>query len=103
MAMSRSELHDLDTASKQRRAQIITRLVLALSIIEPALTLPQIFQIWIDRDASGVSVITWGLYIVTASIWLAYGLQLKNKPIIISNALWIVVEASVVLGILLYG
>lgn len=85
------------------KKQVVKRAVLAIAIIEPAMTLPQIYEIWIKHEAAGVSVATWGLYISAAFVWLMYGLQLKDKALLTSSVLWIVTELAVVVGALIYG
>ena len=88
---------------KKQQKQLIKRSVLAIAVIEPAMTLPQIYEIWGKHEAAGVSVLTWSLYMIAAFTWLLYGLQLKDKPIIISSGLWIFTEAAVVTGAVIYG
>lgn len=77
--------------------------MLLIAILEPAMTLPQIYEIWVNHQAGGVSSLTWGLYIAAAFIWLLYGLQLKDKPLVISSTLWVFTEAAVVIGTVLYS
>ena len=89
--------------NKRQQKQLIKRSVLAIAVIEPAMTLPQIHEIWIKHQAEGVSSATWSLYISAAVIWLLYGIQLKDKPLIISSFLWIITEATVLVGTLLYS
>ncbi len=89
------------THSQQKK--LIKRSVLAIAVIEPLMTLPQVYEIWVNKNAGGVSSLTWGLYLIAAIIWLLYGLQLKDKPIIISSVLWLGFELAVVVGTLLYS
>jgi uncharacterized protein with PQ loop repeat len=88
--------------TKKQQKRLIRRSVLAVAIIEPAMTLPQIYEIWIKQRVEGVSTLTWGMYISAAIVWLFYGIQLKDKPLIISSILWIITEAAVVAGTILY-
>lgn len=89
--------------NKKQQKILIRRSVLAMAVIEPLMTIPQIYEIWIKKQAEGVSGISWALYLFAAVIWLLYGLQLKDKPVIISSTLWLFMEAAVVLGTVLYG
>jgi len=89
--------------SNVQRKRLIKRSVLAIAVIEPLMTLPQVYQIWVMKQAEGVSGLTWGLYLIAAVIWLLYGLQLKDKPIIISSILWLFFESAVVVGTILYS
>ncbi len=89
--------------TKKQQKQLVKRSVLAIAVIEPVMTLPQIYEIWIKQETEGVSTATWGMYISAAIIWLLYGLQLKDKPLIISSILWIITESAVVIGSLIYS
>jgi uncharacterized protein with PQ loop repeat len=77
--------------------------VLVAGIIAPIMTLPQIIKIWYYKDATGVSVISWGSYFVMAGFWLAYGIKHKDRPIIVSYILWMLMHIMVVSGTITYG
>lgn len=79
----------------------IDRVVTAVAFLGPLTSLPQIIEIWfVDRSAAGVSVLTWSAFVVMAAVWLLYGIVHKQRPIIISNALWIVAQSLIVAGAL---
>ena len=99
-ALKRLKLNNL--TNKQKKT-LIKRSALAMAVIEPAMTVPQIYEIWTTQEAAGVSAATWILYIGAAVIWLLYGLQIKDKPLIISSSLWVFTEAAVVAGAIMYG
>lgn len=63
------------------------------------MTVPQIYEVWGKHHTEGVSIATWSMYIGAAAIWLIYGLQLKNKPLIVSSILFILTEAAIVAGV----
>jgi len=83
--------------------RFIDKAILFVCIAGPLMTIPQVFKIWILRNATGVSAISWGAYLVFAFFWLMYGILHKEKPIIINSSLWIILEALVVIGTLMYG
>jgi uncharacterized protein with PQ loop repeat len=87
--------------SKIKLSNTLNKLVLAVGIIEPLITIPQAYTVWVDKQTAGVSLLTWTGYIVAAIIWVLYGLKIKDKPIIISSAMWVLIEAAVVLGVLI--
>lgn len=89
--------------SKKNDKDILDKLVLAVAIIEPLSTIPQIIQIFSTQDATAISLATWILFAVAAVIWLLYGIKLKNTPLIISSLLWVITENIIVLGIILYS
>ena len=79
----------------------IDRVVTVIAFVGPLSSLPQIFEIWfVDKSAAGVSVITWTAFVLMAVIWLLYGIVHKQRPIVISNALWIVAQSLIVIGAL---
>lgn len=79
----------------------IKKLVLAVAIIEPLMTIPQIYNIWVQHQTAGVSLLTWLLFVFAAATWLIYGLKIKDLPLIISGGLWVIVELAVVIGLLI--
>ncbi|OIP24914.1 hypothetical protein AUK11_02035 [bacterium CG2_30_37_16] len=68
----------------------------------PAHSVPQIYQIIITKSASGISILTWSLYIFTASFWIIYGVAHKERAIVINNAFWVILEFIIVLLALIY-
>ena len=80
--------------------QGIRLLMIPLSIGVPLLDIPQLLQVWISHRTTGVNIWTWGGYSVTSLAWLAYGIVQKDKMIIISEALFMVLDGLVALGLL---
>jgi MtN3 and saliva related transmembrane protein len=81
---------------------LINKLVLFMAIVEPLMTLPQIYEVWIRRETAGVSLMSWSFFFVAAIIWLLYGLKIKDTPLIVSSALWVLVEAVLIIGLLVF-
>jgi uncharacterized protein with PQ loop repeat len=69
----------------------------------PLFELPQAYLIYSRQDASGVSLLTWGYFAVSSIAWLAYGLRKRLKPIVFTYSLYLVIELSIVVGIVRYG
>ncbi len=86
-----------------RLKRIMDKLVYVAGLLGPIMTLPQLKMIWIDHMASGVSVISWGTYTVTAIFWVIYGVIHQDKPIIITYSLWFFINGMVTLGVILYS
>lgn len=78
-------------------------MIYVIGVFGPIMTIPQLITIWVEKNASGVSVISWSAYMVVAIFWLIYGIMHKEKPIIVTYILWLVLEILIVIGILLYG
>ena len=73
-----------------------------LSIFTMVMTLPQIATIWIDRQAAGVSTLSWSAYLAAAIVWLWYGLRKRDMNIYGPCVGWILLDSAVVVGALLY-
>jgi uncharacterized protein with PQ loop repeat len=81
----------------------IAQLALIVSVIQPLMTLPQIYQVFSTQSAQDVSLFTWLGYTILGSVLLVYGIVYRLKPIIFGQAIWTTLEIVMVIGILLYG
>ena len=79
------------------------KIIYLVGIVGPVMTIPQLMKIWIDKNAQGVSAISWMAYLLTAICWMAYGIIHKEKPIILTYVFWIILDILVVVGTLIYG
>jgi len=77
--------------------------VLSLAILGPMFDVPQLYQIYSTKSAAGVSFYTWFLFAFFAIPWMIYGIVHKEKPIVISYALWILIDSAIVIGVLMYS
>ena len=77
-------------------------LIYGVVIIGPIMNLPQLFQIWLKKNAQGVSAVSWASFALFSFIWLIYGLLHKDKPLIYMNTALIVIQIFIVTGALLY-
>jgi uncharacterized protein with PQ loop repeat len=85
---------------ERRRGRVhLNRLVLVVAVAEPVLTIPQIWQIWVDHETAGVSGLTWIFYCVAAMVWTVYGINQRDRPIIVTSVLWMLMETLVVIGV----
>jgi len=81
----------------------LDKAIYAIGILGPILVLPQLLKIWTTQDATGVSLITWTVWVFVDIVWIVYGFAHKVMPIIVSHVAYTLTTAGVVLGILLYG
>ena len=77
--------------------------LLVIAIIGPLMNLPQIYDIFINKNASGVSLTTWTMHTVFAVPWLIYGIFHRDKPIIVAYTLWIILNATIAVGTFIYS
>ncbi|MEK7509932.1 MAG: PQ-loop domain-containing transporter [Patescibacteria group bacterium] len=83
--------------------RLLDKLVLAVGIIGPLTAVPQILKIYILQDATGVSVISWGVWILLDFPWIAYGVVHRERPIIVTYSLWFFMNVAVFVGAVTYG
>ncbi|HEY2003654.1 MAG TPA: hypothetical protein VGH44_00895 [Candidatus Saccharimonadia bacterium] len=92
--------------SKQKwplQRRVINKVILAVAVIQPAGTIPQIVKIYSTHNASSISMLSWGIFVVFDAMWLWYGLAERQKAVILSGALFTLLEGIVVVEALLYG
>ncbi len=58
---------------------------------------PQVLLVWRERAAAGVSAGMYSLFIFGVALWLAYGVMIQSWPVIIANALTLVLASSVLI------
>ena len=46
----------------------LKRLLGGMSVFTMAMTIPQVWTIWVDHRASGVSLLSWGAYLFSAAL-----------------------------------
>ena len=81
----------------------IEKIIYAVALFGPIITIPQVIKIWKNRDASDISIITWSGYFLFALIWISYGSLHKETPIVLRYALYCILYFLIVLGAILYG
>lgn len=88
---------------KNSNSPLINKLIYVGGILGPLTTIPQLYKIWIGKNASGVSVISWGAYAVGSAFWVWYGITNKQRPLVFTYSLFLVVEIMIIIGTFLYG
>ena len=68
----------------------------AAAVLTTVAFVPQALKSWQTRDLSGVSLPMYSLFAAGVAMWFVYGVMLGSWPIIIANAITIIL-ASVVL------
>jgi len=83
-------------------AGILKRLLGGLSIFTMIMTIPQALTIWISHQAAGISTLSLSAYLISAVVWLWYGLQKRDKNIYLPCIGWIVLDGAVLAGAFAY-
>lgn len=86
-----------------RLKRLLDRAIYVVAIIGPIMTIPQVWNIWIGHQVAGISMISWATYLIAALFWLAYAIVHKEKPLIFTNTLWVILDTMIVVGLVIYG
>lgn len=71
--------------------------------MEPFFSLPQAYQIFANKSAGDISLLTWGGFQIMTAIWVWYAFVHKEKMILVYQGLFFIVDGAVIVGALLYG
>jgi len=89
--------------SPDKKVRFLDNIIYIVGVLGPVMTLPQIIKIFFFQNAAGVSLITYIALTLFSCVWLLYGIVHKEKPIIVTNILWIFSEVLIVIWVVLYG
>lgn len=92
----------INQVTETKSNRFIDRFVYVVAFVGPIMTLPQLKVVWIDRLVEGLSLWSWGTYFLLSAFWLYYGISRKDKAIIFSQILWLLLYASVIVGIVYF-
>jgi uncharacterized protein with PQ loop repeat len=87
----------------ERFRTFMEKAIYPIGLVGPVITIPQLIQVWMTQDASGLSLVTWGTWILIGVFWLLYGLSKNDRALVYSYMAWIVVEGGVIAGIVAYS
>ena len=83
--------------------RLFDKFLMIIAIVGPLMSLPQILKIFILKDASGISIISWSLYALFNIPWIIYGFVHKEKPIVVAYLLWFSTNVIIIIGAILYS
>lgn len=75
----------------------------AFMVATPLFELPQAWKIYATQSANDVSLSTWGFFVISNAAWILYAIRNKLLPLIVVYSLFMVIEVSIVIGILIYS
>lgn len=68
---------------------------LAAAVLTTGSFVPQALLTLRTRDVSGISLAMYGAFTLGVALWLAYGLVLREWPIVLANAVTLVLAATI--------
>jgi uncharacterized protein with PQ loop repeat len=82
---------------------MLRRFMGGMSIFTLLMTIPQVWTIWVNQQAAGVSILSWGAYFLSAVLWFWFGLKKGDKNIYLPCIGWMVLNGAVLAGAIVYG
>jgi len=89
--------------NKDRLNRFYDKFIYFVVIIAPIANIPQLLKVWIEKDASGVSSLSWFFFSGISISWFIYGILHKDKPILLMNAALMVIQVLIAIGAIVYG
>ncbi|MBD3262238.1 MAG: hypothetical protein GF334_11350 [Candidatus Altiarchaeales archaeon] len=80
----------------------LDKLMYPIGLLGPLMFLPQVVKIYAEKDASSISLISWLLLLIPASLWVLYGLSHRERVIVVCNVAWGLSYILMGLGAILY-
>jgi uncharacterized protein with PQ loop repeat len=98
-------VHDpANVMAAQSRSDTKLRGVLGgMSVFTMVMTIPQVLAIWVGHEAGGVSILSWSAYLVSAVLWLWFGIRRRDRNIYLPCLGWIALDGAVIAGAVVYG
>lgn len=87
---------------KGKKKHIINFICTIFAILMPLTTIPQIVLLYSTKEAAGLSLTMWIMYLIGVIPFLLFGIINKHVQLIILNSLWLVVQSIMITGIVLY-
>ena len=81
----------------------ILRMMLGgMSVFTLLMTIPQVVTIWFSHQAAGVSILSWGAYLLSAILWFWFGLGTHDKNVYLPCVGWIALDVAIIVGAIVY-
>jgi uncharacterized protein with PQ loop repeat len=84
-------------------SKVIDKSIYVIGLSSVAVNIPQLWSIWVTKNTSGVSLISWTGFFIGSVFWFIYGWLHDAKPVMLVNGLLIFIQAGIILGLLVYN
>jgi len=82
---------------------VLSILATAFGVIGGFANIPQIIKIYKRKSAKDISILTYSIILMGAIVWLLYGIEIANIPILVSNGFATISFTFIIIGWILYG
>ena len=80
----------------------VDKTMMMIGFLGPLATFIQIFTIIVQRDAGGISLVSWLIYLFVNVAWFLYGFLHKSKPLIIVDAIGIITNIIIIIEFFIF-
>jgi len=84
-----------------RTNKSLDKLTYVSGILLPLFTLPQAYTVLVVGETAGVSIITWGFYLLSSSLFALFGFIHKEKLLIVTYVPFVIIEVLIIVGYIL--
>ena len=95
-----AHLDECEKEKKINRRKFIDVVMLSVGIMASLSSIPQVLKIYQTQDVAGISLITYLIALTSVVAWFAYGTYIKNKPLIYSTSIAMVINIIVIIQII---
>lgn len=79
----------------------LDKLTYVVGVLLPIFTLPQLYNVLILGETEGVSIITWGFYLLSSTLFAVFGFIHKLKLLIITYTPFVIIELLIMIGLII--
>ena len=82
---------------------VLSTLATIFGVINGFANLPQIYKIFKTKSAKDLAVMTYQILTAGSVVWILYGIEIKNTPVLVMNGLALLEFILILIGCYLYG
>lgn len=90
-------------ASKNPWVAFLDKLVYPIGLLGPAALVPQVLQIWVQKNTIGVAISTWTMFLGIAFFWILYAQAHKAWNILVTSTISFCMYTAIVVGYILFS
>jgi len=86
----------------ETKSKLFTRFydkfIYIMVVLAPISNLPQLYNVWIEKNVSGVSYISWLIFSLSSIAWFIYGFLHKDKHVMIMYSSLMIIQTLIAIG-----
>ena len=75
----------------------------AAAVLTTTSFVPQVWKVWRSRHTADISLGMYALFTLGVALWLGYGIMLDSWPVILANAITLLLAGTVLLMKIRFG